>query len=150
MLPLELKPHCPCAPSIWFDIHQCCNDTSEVPDVFHQLHCLVSQFTALRTFLRCYKPTIRQDLLEFEHLNHCVDSIRQSLMCTSDISVNVWQWSEHYKVVAGRVNVAHSCRNFDKIKQWVRGRLAPEHPMDKHEYVENDLPFPPIYNSAAE
>lgn len=28
-----------------------------------------------------YKPIIRADLLEYEHLNHCIDSIRQSLMC---------------------------------------------------------------------
>ena len=27
-----------------------------------------------------YKTVIREDLLEFEHLNHCVDSIWQSLM----------------------------------------------------------------------
>ena len=70
--------------------------------------------------------------------------------CSADVSVNVWQWSEHYQAVAGRVNVAHSCRNFNKIKDWVRERLAPEMPFDEFEHVENDLPYPPILHSAAE
>ncbi|TRM64878.1 hypothetical protein BD626DRAFT_490213 [Schizophyllum amplum] len=117
-------------------------------DVFHQLHCL--NYLRMSISPERYKPLIRQDMLEYEHLSHCVDSIRQSLMCSSDISVNVWQWSEHYQGVAGRVNVAHSCRNFDKIKDWVRERLAPEDPINGKEYVENDLPFPPVYYTAAE
>ncbi|KAL1747969.1 hypothetical protein HDZ31DRAFT_60839 [Schizophyllum fasciatum] len=117
-------------------------------DVFHQLHCL--NYLRMSLSPERYKPIIREDLLEFEHLNHCIDSIRQSLMCSSDISVNVWQWSEHYEFVAGRVNVAHSCRSFDKLREWTRGRLAPEHPIDQDEYVEYDLPFPPIYHSAAD
>ncbi|KAL1696641.1 hypothetical protein GGG16DRAFT_108095 [Schizophyllum commune] len=117
-------------------------------DVFHQLHCL--NYLRMSLSPERYKPVIRADLLEYEHLNHCIDSIRQSLMCSSDISVNVWQWSEHYEFVAGRVNVAHSCRNFDKLKEWTRARLAPEHPLEMYEHVENDLPYPPVYHSAAE
>ncbi|KAL1700504.1 hypothetical protein EV121DRAFT_295148 [Schizophyllum commune] len=89
-------------------------------DVFHQLHCL--NYLRMSLSPERYKPVIREDLLEFEHLNHCVDSIRQSLMCASDISVNVWQWSEHYQGLVGRVNVAHSCRNFDKLREWARER----------------------------
>ncbi|KAI5830374.1 hypothetical protein K523DRAFT_272354 [Schizophyllum commune Tattone D] len=117
-------------------------------DVFHQIHCL--NYLRMSLSPERYKPLIRHDLLEYEHLSHCVDSIRQSLMCSADVSVNVWQWSEHYQAVAGRVNVAHSCRNFNKIKDWVRERLAPEMPFDEMEHVENDLPYPPVYHSADE
>ncbi|KAL1682798.1 hypothetical protein EV122DRAFT_248996 [Schizophyllum commune] len=134
-------------------------------DVFHQIHCL--NYLRMSLSPERYKPLIRHDLLEYEHLSHCVDSIRQSLMrvplvfrwsrsltleprCSADVSVNVWQWSEHYQAVAGRVNVAHSCRNFNKIKDWVRERLAPEMPFDEFEHVANDLPYPFILHSAAE
>ncbi|KAL1745427.1 hypothetical protein HDZ31DRAFT_63175 [Schizophyllum fasciatum] len=117
-------------------------------DVFHQLHCL--NYLRMSLSPERYKPLIRHDLLEYEHLSHCVDSIRQSLMCSSDVSVNVWQWSEHYEAVAGRVNVAHSCRNFNKIKDWVRERLAPEMPFNEFEKADNDLPFPPVLHSTAD
>ena len=84
--------------------------------------------------------------LDDQHLSHCVDSIRQSLMCNADTSVNVWQWTKTYRNVIGRVNVAHSCRNFEKIKQW-----ALDHRMhqwiDMEEFIEDDLDIPVIYSS---
>jgi hypothetical protein len=58
-----------------------------------------------------------------EHISHCIESIRQSLMCASDISVIVWRW----KSIAGKAQahngVIHTCRNFDKVKDW--GMEAP-------------------------
>ncbi|KAL1754605.1 hypothetical protein FB107DRAFT_275608 [Schizophyllum commune] len=116
-------------------------------DVFHQLHCL--NYLRMGLTPERYRHVIQKDLLEYEHLNHCIDSIRQSLMCSSDVSVNVWQWSEQHQSVVGRLNVAHSCRNFDKIRDWARERAAPQ-AMNVTQRIENDLPYPPIFHSAQE
>ena len=35
------------------------------------------------------------NLFGFTHIDHCVDTIRQSLMCHSDISVLPFQWKDH-------------------------------------------------------
>ncbi|PPR03356.1 hypothetical protein CVT26_007795 [Gymnopilus dilepis] len=68
--------------------------------------------------------------LSEEHISHCVDSIRQSLMltktidadkrCNADISVNVWQWDPVMKSVKGHSTQAHTCKNFEKIWEWTR------------------------------
>ncbi|KAG5637898.1 hypothetical protein H0H81_002783 [Sphagnurus paluster] len=84
-------------------------------DVFHQLHCL--NFIRKSLYPDYYKTdnateTPRQREI---HLSHCVNSIRQSLMCSADISTIV------FKEPAGKnpqFDILHSCRKFDKIKEW--------------------------------
>jgi hypothetical protein len=61
-------------------------------------------------------------LLEGSHISHCIDSIRQSLMCSSDISLIVWRWNETAQRMKVHGDIAHSCRNFDAIRQWAKGR----------------------------
>lgn len=63
----------------------------------------------------------------FRHIDHCVDSIRQSLMCASDVSTVVWQKIPdiNEEVIRIHSDVLHTCRNFDKIRQW-----AVEHRLD--------------------
>ncbi|KAH8827706.1 hypothetical protein DL96DRAFT_1600027 [Flagelloscypha sp. PMI_526] len=89
-------------------------------DVFHQLHCL----NYLRQSLdrEHYLKTHDAEGLADHHLRHCVDSIRESLMCSSDIASIVWQWDEEVHGVRGRTAVAHSCRNFDKLLEWTQAR----------------------------
>ncbi|KDR68097.1 hypothetical protein GALMADRAFT_78990, partial [Galerina marginata CBS 339.88] len=100
-------------------------------DVFHQLHCLASLRRGL-TFWR-----------HEEHVSHCVDTIRQSLMCSADISVNVWQWSAELSAVVGYSTQAHTCRNFEKLRDWARSRRLLEW-IDTRLFVEDNLPDPPV------
>lgn len=79
-----------------------------------------------------------------DHISHCVDSIRQSLMCSSDISTIVWQWSESLQKVIVKGNVAHTCRNFDRIRDWAKERtLRTEHDVSMN--VEDGIIIP-IYH----
>ncbi|KAH8813399.1 hypothetical protein DL96DRAFT_518880 [Flagelloscypha sp. PMI_526] len=86
-------------------------------EVFHQLHCL-------NTIRKALNPErYAEDTgLDETHVRHCIDSIRQSLMCASDISVIVWQWNVEKNLVQGKTDIAHSCRNFDKLQQWTHDR----------------------------
>ncbi|KAF8971078.1 hypothetical protein BDZ97DRAFT_1337008 [Flammula alnicola] len=82
-------------------------------DVFHQLHCL--------NLLR--KAVHREYYTETDHLDsqrwdHCIESIRQSLMCSADITPIVWQWVDRVQEVRVMGNTIHTCRNYDKIKDW--------------------------------
>jgi len=47
----------------------------------------------------------------------CTHSIRR---CSSDIAVDVWQWSDKANVLVGHSSSAHQCRNFEKIRNWAR------------------------------
>lgn len=58
--------------------------------------------------------------LKLEHIEHCVDSIRQSLMCHADVSTLVYQWNKERQRMQFHGDVAHSCRNFNKIRDWAK------------------------------
>jgi hypothetical protein len=129
-------------------------------DVFHQLHCLNMIRKALHP--EYYKPMNpgehtgdEDELLGFSHIDHCVDSIRQSLMvstfmisqisylsaplpglivskCTADISVLNWEWSDNRRKNQPIGNGYHTCRRFDKIQDWARQRAT---------YLEMDFEY---------
>lgn len=54
------------------------------------------------------------------HLAHCLEHMRQSFMCHSDVSTVVWQWNEDREATYGYLNVGHTCRNYDKIHDWAK------------------------------
>ncbi|KAJ1323543.1 oxidase UstYa family protein [Microdochium nivale] len=90
-------------------------------EVFHQLHCL----RALRMFMaKDYYPgsaflwrKTHGEVIPF-HLDHCINGLRQYLMCHADVSLNTYNWIEDYKKPWGDWDVQHECRNWDSIYQW--------------------------------
>ena len=82
-----------------------------------------------------YEPNLKDspNTLDFEHLDHCVDSIRQSLMCTADISVIPFQWIEEKKQLAARATIPHVCRDFQQIQEWAKTRAVHELDMNSRE-----------------
>jgi hypothetical protein len=58
------------------------------------------------------------------HVDHCVEILRQRLICTADVSV-IWYWwrsdTSPPKLVP-KVGLPHTCRNFDKIQKWAFDR----------------------------
>ncbi|KAL0071714.1 hypothetical protein AAF712_000636, partial [Marasmius tenuissimus] len=103
-------------------------------DVFHQLHCLNQMRKAM--YPEHYPNT--PEGIHTPHMRHCISSIRQSLMCSADISPIVWQWSEKSHAAKERSDVVHTCRNFDKIKEWARAHLL-DHQQDMSIYIEDRL-----------
>ncbi|KAL4899979.1 hypothetical protein BDW74DRAFT_171071 [Aspergillus multicolor] len=103
-------------------------------DVWHELHCLNDMRKILYPeryaedsldSLKFPNGTINRDTDMFRHWDHCIDSLRQSLMCHADISpipfhVNV----PASKGIFPRLATTHTCRNFTKIQEWARERFA--------------------------
>ncbi|KAH8894624.1 hypothetical protein GQ53DRAFT_744732 [Thozetella sp. PMI_491] len=103
-------------------------------DVFHQLHCLNLIRQAFHP--EYYKPHNpgphagdEDGLLGPSHISHCIDSIRQSLMCNADISVMNWVWNERKGQNQPIGQNYHTCRRFDKIQEWARQHATYE-PVD--------------------
>ncbi|KAF3902459.1 hypothetical protein ABW21_db0201753 [Orbilia brochopaga] len=105
------------------------NKTLPIPDdpeyyitslaVFHQLHCL----NAIRMAL--WNNTLMrgdENETEMRHLDHCVDMIRQAVMCHSDISPFVWARDPRDGKAKGISSVTHTCRDFDSIQRWAKAR----------------------------
>ena len=121
-------------------------------NVFHQLHCLVrlmwctwrpqaltiSWQNMLRKRLYSkveYPPD--HELMGIEHLEHCYDALRQSLMCAADITPLPWQWVEEAQEAKEVARVAHTCRNFESIRSWAKEN-AVEH-FDRTTFVPDPL-----------
>lgn len=52
-----------------------------------------------------------------KHLDHCINILRQSLQCFSDVSPYVFQWDEGSQEVKAYANVVHTCRNFEAVSR---------------------------------
>jgi len=105
-------------------------------DVFHQLHCLNTVRKAL--FPDIYpmiNMTVPQD---FAHVDHCVDSLRQSIMCAVDVAPIVFQWKPAAKAYKARGDVLHVCRNFEGIRDWANEKRT-VNDIQWQSFVEDDL-----------
>ena len=77
------------------------------------------------------------ELMGIEHLSHCLDALRQSLMCSVDITPLPWEWDPIDKRSKEVAEVQHTCRNFEKVKQWALENKAVS--FDRNIFVEDDL-----------
>ncbi|KAG2032724.1 hypothetical protein BDR03DRAFT_969352 [Suillus americanus] len=53
------------------------------------------------------------------HLDHCIEMLRQNIMCRGDVTMLTYDWVEGVKDPFPNFNVPHRCRNFEKILNWV-------------------------------
>ncbi|KAF7345275.1 hypothetical protein MSAN_01904200 [Mycena sanguinolenta] len=118
-------------------------------DVFHNIHCLNKVRMALDpdcypdwriSTSNNYIPT--QDATE--HISHCIDWLRQSIMCHVDTSVIVWQWDSQANESRVKGNVAHTCRKFDKITEWAKERVLVK-TYDPTVHIEDDIVIPVLH-----
>ncbi|KAJ7102364.1 hypothetical protein B0H15DRAFT_328304 [Mycena belliarum] len=105
-------------------------------DVFHELHCLdeirkamhPGKFLAITSMFSSisrldYYPATSEGI-NTKHMRHCLSSLRQSIMCASDISTIVWQWSDKSQAAKERSDVVHTCRDFSKLQAWSKDHYA--------------------------
>ncbi|KAF8861399.1 hypothetical protein BDZ45DRAFT_687739 [Acephala macrosclerotiorum] len=98
----------------------------------HHLHCL----NLLRQSLwyhHDYYQTLglgafqNEDFVVKKHVSHCVDILRQQLMCTVDVGVlgQVWVHKDEPEAFTD-FNTRHMCRNFEVVRKWAEERQMPE------------------------
>lgn len=76
-------------------------------------------------------------LLSAKHLDHCIDQIRQSIMCQSDLAVNWLYWDTRLQTHLVASDIRHSCRRFDKVVEWALEHKA--EPFDMNIRVHDPL-----------
>ncbi|KAK0672606.1 hypothetical protein QBC41DRAFT_299544 [Cercophora samala] len=102
--------------------------------VFHQLHCL----NIIRKGIYYgVDMTNVDDLFGIEHIDHCIDMLRQSLMCTSDVTPITFSRKSLREPMQGVAEVIHTCRNFPQIQKWAWDRRARDK-LDKTTIVKDD------------
>ncbi|KAJ6555968.1 hypothetical protein B0H19DRAFT_1292866, partial [Mycena capillaripes] len=110
-------------------------------EIYHQLHCLNQIRQALHP---TYYPNWGMHTIgsRESHIDHCVERIRQGLMCNVDTSVLVWEWNPTFNETRVRLRVPHQCKDFSKIHEWTRDKLMTS--FDRYTHVPDDLPTPPL------
>ncbi|KAH7251382.1 hypothetical protein BKA59DRAFT_395458 [Fusarium tricinctum] len=88
--------------------------------VFHQLHCL--NLLRQETYRDYYSTTGGDIDVEPEdlrgHLDHCIEILRNSLMCQSDTGVFAFKYYDGYEGHWPDFSTQHTCRNFSAIRDW--------------------------------
>ncbi|KAM4057532.1 hypothetical protein HRG_010741 [Hirsutella rhossiliensis] len=95
-------------------------------DGFHQIHCLNMIRRALRPD---YYPMNDPEPVFKTHINHCVDYVRQALMCNIDVTPLLVTWNERMNRPMPNFQALHTCRNFAKVKSWMMKRNGLNHPL---------------------
>ncbi|KAI1074525.1 hypothetical protein F5B20DRAFT_432849 [Whalleya microplaca] len=121
-------------------------------EVFHQLHCLVSLYSAPmspylglgevhrngQNLIRKYTYRTYYDLPENKpteftdsepvlrsHVDHCIDMLRQVLMCQADVGIVTYNWVEGWADAYPDFSTQHKCRKFDRIVAWADQHSTP-------------------------
>ncbi|KAK3312557.1 hypothetical protein B0H66DRAFT_585157 [Apodospora peruviana] len=99
--------------------------------VYHHLHCLNN----LRRVIHWdyYEPQLR----EVEHpegfwkehsaTDHCIDVIRQAIMCHANMAVYVLEWADDARLRVStdlRSDARVTCANWDVLDNWARQRAV--------------------------
>ncbi|KAF2114047.1 hypothetical protein BDV96DRAFT_600787 [Lophiotrema nucula] len=92
---------------------------------FHSMHCLDS----IRHLYWGHDknmdvdPEVNDAVLRRPHIDHCFDALRQSIMCSGDLSPVPYNWVPSKGKALGTLGVAHTCRNYEALVEWA---LEPE------------------------
>jgi hypothetical protein len=61
----------------------------------------------------------------FFHADHCLESLRQAVMCSADVSIYTLEWTPHSKYKpAVRVPQPHACVDWEALHGWMGERAA--------------------------
>ncbi|KAH7134929.1 hypothetical protein B0J11DRAFT_424681, partial [Dendryphion nanum] len=106
-------------------------------EVFHQLHCLNSLRKSIYRDRFPEMNVLNADMTvnktNVNHYEHCLDRIRQGIMCHADVATIHWDWKDGsqlpFPIPAGRnginminMETTHVCRDFERIKRWAMER----------------------------
>ncbi|OJJ86271.1 oxidase ustYa family protein [Aspergillus glaucus CBS 516.65] len=101
---------------------------------FHHLHCLnllrQTNYYNYEHYRDLGQGAFKNDeFIVKRHVSvaHCLDIIRQQLMCTTDIGVfgQFWIYPHHPEPFVD-FNTQHKCRNFEQLRQWTEKNQLPE------------------------
>ncbi|KAI1128592.1 hypothetical protein F5Y10DRAFT_291866 [Nemania abortiva] len=89
-------------------------------EVFHHLHCLdITRKFIWRDHYQHVDTFQDPPDMVWEHVDHCIDLLRQVLMCNSATGLLFYTDLGSEKQPEARVSTSHMCKNFSQISDWV-------------------------------
>lgn len=62
--------------------------------------------------------------------DHCIDMVRQALMCSGDMGLMTYNWVKDNPVPYPDFDTKHKCRNFSKLLEWGEATMVRDPPSD--------------------
>ncbi|KAE9983569.1 hypothetical protein EG327_005449 [Venturia inaequalis] len=113
----------------------------------HQIHCVNLVRQGLYYNIDYYRNLkqgafVNGDKVVKKHISHCLDMLRQQIMCTADLGVVSQVWWRSSKDGEPNTfpdfNNKHTCKNYEDIRKWHAERQIP-----KNEDQPEDYTLPP-------
>ena len=60
-----------------------------------------------------------QNAANLQSIDHCVDLLRQIILCDADVGLIVYHWEGKDRIPQAKFATEHVCRNYDRINDWV-------------------------------
>ena len=84
---------------------------------FHYIHCLHNLWKTHYPEYYTEEARFAKENPEewLEHVDHCVDMLRQKLMCDADPGLITYSWLKNHHNPHPNFNVEHKCRSYDRL-----------------------------------
>ncbi|KAI1205414.1 uncharacterized protein F4807DRAFT_471095 [Annulohypoxylon truncatum] len=94
---------------------------------YHHLHCLNNMRIAIHWdyYKDKYGNYSRQEVFSREHSDHCIDTIRQALMCNTNTEVHTAEWQDRAHELGDKELSGQStttCLKWESLDKWARSR----------------------------
>ncbi|WPB01030.1 uncharacterized protein RHO25_005650 [Cercospora beticola] len=106
-------------------------------DVMHHLHCLDTLRIALWYNREWYLENTNEHAshaVHVAHTNHCLDALRERIMCLSDVTFIPSIWIDREGWILPDFEREHKCHNFDAVRDWAYANQMPE-AVRNHTYI---------------
>ncbi|OKL63125.1 hypothetical protein UA08_01259 [Talaromyces atroroseus] len=88
----------------------------------HQIHCVNSLRKGLwfnyKHYMDVHDELFSDNNSPAEHLIHCVEMLRNAVMCSGDVSVITYNWKPGHEAPKANFKSVHSCQKWDKLEEW--------------------------------
>ncbi|KAI0100069.1 hypothetical protein GGR51DRAFT_533740 [Nemania sp. FL0031] len=90
----------------------------------HELHCLkkVRQWIYKESYFTQVQGMQRNELKR--HIDHCIETLRQGIMCRGDVSLGTYTYLRGSNDVTARTWGKHQCIDFEALISWARERAV--------------------------
>lgn len=88
-------------------------------DVYHTLHCVNR---ARKSLYPDYYTSPNLPEIDRNHTEHCIDLLRQVIMCYGDVALHTYQWRDDTPVPWPTMHTTHQCKKWDRIVEWSKTR----------------------------
>ncbi|PYH44305.1 oxidase ustYa family protein [Aspergillus saccharolyticus JOP 1030-1] len=90
--------------------------------VVHELHCIKRLRQYIHSDYYFANISAEDRRLNDLHTDHCLEILRQSVMCHADISMITMTWEPTSKYPAADFQNVHECKNWDVLYEWQKQR----------------------------